>query len=340
MDKYLGRIKEANRGRCAVEHFDPSAERIGAFLSRAMTGSLFSETRALCILRAQTLSEADLKALDGSLDYELPDVYMFISAEIESKGGKPDAKGGKIAKALQLKKRGSDKSTSIQSFAKPPDYKLAEWIAAQVPELFGRQIGKAEAEYLAETVEYDLIYSELQKIDMALPPGARVDRKTIEDIVGTTRTMTVYELAAALGKKDLPAALRVLDSLMTNDLYAPLLASALFKHFWSLLKIRKYLEKNPQALRQYNTRGYGKDSPQTAAAFEIGSACGLVKSANMVYPVMIKSGVVNQAQSFSARALANILDTLQKFDVGIKTGRADDDPCALQMLCYKIARAS
>jgi DNA polymerase III delta subunit len=342
MNRYLDQVR-AKHSQCSIEHFDPASEPIGSFLARAMTASLFQEIRALCVLHAQALTEKELAELDRALDYEIPDVYIFISAEIDKKAPS-EAKTNKLNKTLQLKKRAADSSIMIYSFTRPRDYELSGWIMERVPELFKRQIGKPEADLLAETVEYDFIYSELHKIDMALPPGARIDKKTIQEIVGVTRAMTVYELAAALGNKDLVTALNVLDSLFVNNIsQAPILvASAVFRHFWALLKIKKFLEKNPAIFKQYNTKGYGKDSPQSRAAFEIGLACGLLtekdKASNRAFPVIIKSGIVSQSQTFTSSALKNILKSLQRFDVGVKTGRVDPNLCNLQMLCYGVFR--
>ncbi|MDR2694371.1 MAG: hypothetical protein LBB74_09200 [Chitinispirillales bacterium] len=331
--EYLERVKAAY-GRYTLENFDSTIERIGDFTARAMTASLFQEIRVCCVLHAQSLSDRELAALDAALGYGIPDVFIFVSAEIEKKS----AAEKKVKEGLRLKERAKDGSVSVRDAAKPYDNKVADWIVEQVPKFYDRQIGKPEAQLLADTVEYDLIYSELQKIDMALPPGARIDRKIIQEITGATRTMTVYELAAALGKRDLPAALRVLDSLISSNLYAPLAVSAVFKHFWSMLKIKKFLQKNPALLKQYNSRGYGPDSPQTIAAAEIGIACGIVteKTKNRVYPAIILSGIVNHAQNFSGAGLTEIIKTLQKFDVDVKTGRTSDDALSLQMLCYKI----
>jgi len=334
--KYLERIRAAH-GQYKLENFDSGIERMGDFTARAMTASLFQEIRVCCILHAQSLSEKELAALDAALNYEIPDVFIFVSAELEKKSKEEK----KVREGLHLKERAKDDTVSVQDAAKPYDSKIADWIAAQVPQFYDRQIGRPEAQLLADTVEYDLIYSELQKIDMALPPGARIDRKIILEITGATRTMTVYELSAALGKRDLPGALRVLDSLLSSNLYAPLVISTVFKQFWSMLKIKKFIQKNPALLKQYNTKGYGADSPQNAAAYEIGLACGLIteKTKSRVYPVMILSGIVGQAQSFSERGLIDIIKTLQRYDVDIKTGRADDSAVSLQMLCYRIVTA-
>jgi DNA polymerase III delta subunit len=331
--KYLEQIGAA-RGRFTLETFDSANERVGDFTARAMTASLFQEIRACCVLHAQNLKTEEIAVLNAALDYEIPDVYIFISAEIEKRS--KDEK--KVKDGLRLKERAKDPTVSVQDAAKPYDNKIADWIVEQVSKFYDRQIGKPEAQLLADNVEYDLIYSELRKIDMALPAGARVDRKIIQEITGATRTMTVYELAAALGKRDLPGALRVLDSLLASNLHPPLAVSAVFKHFWALLKIKKFLRKKPELLRQYNSRGY---EAQNAAAYEIGLAAGLVteKTKNRVYPAVILSGIVNQAQSFSDSGLAEIIKMLRVYDVGIKTGKADNGAVGLQMLCHRIVRA-
>jgi len=342
--KYLDRIK-ACHGEYKAEMFDALNERIDEFMAKAMTASLFQEIRVYCVLHAQSFTEKDLAALDKALDYEIPDVYIFISAEFDSNDAAKKKSGeAKIAKALRLKKREDDKSVSIKDCSKQPDYKIPEWIVEQVPLMFDRYIGMDEAEFLARTVEYDLLYSELQKIDLALEPGARIDKKIIQEIVGATRTMTVYNFSSALCQRDLPAALEVLDSLFANNTVfpTPFAVSAVFRDFWAMLKIRKFLKKNPHILKQFNTRGYGKDSPQTMAAVEIGIAAGLLtfNPKGRVFPVIIKSGIVQHAQSFSERGLREVIRMLQQFDVGVKKFRIEPNRCNLQMLCYRIARAA
>jgi DNA polymerase III delta subunit len=341
--KYLDRVRAAH-GHFTLENFDAANERIGDFAARAMTASLFQEIRACCVLHAQALNDKELAILNAALDYEIPDVYIFISAETDGSkpaDGKKKSSEKKVKDGLCLKERAKDPTVSVQEAAKPKDHLIAKWLAEQVSKFYDRQIGEPEARLLADTVEYDLIYSELQKIDMALPAGARIDRKIIQEITGATRTMTVYELAAALGKRDLPGALRALDSLLAANLHPTPAVAAVFKHFWAMLKIKKFLRKNPALLKQYNTRGYGPDSPQNAAACEIGIACGVIteKTKNRVYPAMILSGIVNHAQSFSDKGLVEIIRMLQEYDAGIKTGQADGSAAGLQMLCYRIARA-
>ncbi|MDR0307035.1 MAG: DNA polymerase III subunit delta [Chitinispirillales bacterium] len=334
-NRYLEQIKLV-RSEFILETYDSLTETLSSFIGRMMTASLFQEIRVFCIFHAQSFSESELGELDKALDYEIPDVYLFIAAQIE----KRSSAEAKILKKLQLKKRAAAALVTVQDCSKPYDNKLAEWITKQAPGMFNRQIERDAAQLLAELVEFDLLYSELQKIDINLPAGARIDKKIVEEITGATRTLTVFELAAALGQKDLPRALNVLDSLFSCGFSAPFAISAIFRHFWSLFKIKNFLEKNPALLKQYNAGGFGESSPQSKAAFEIGRACNLLteNDAKKVYPVIIKPGVINQSQKFTGAGLRRILGLLQQFDVEVKTGKTESSPRTLQMLCYRIAR--
>jgi hypothetical protein len=55
-------------------------------------------------------------------------------------------------------------------------------------------------------------------------------------------------------------------------------------------------------------------------------------------PVLIKSGIVEQASGFSCEELSKILAWLLEFDTGFKTGKFEPTEQALQLLCYKIIR--
>jgi len=336
-DRYLSRIG-AERGEYVLEVFDSLNEKLPDFTQRMMTVSLFSEVRVFCLLHAQSLSESELVELDSVLDYEIPDVYLFIGAQIEKRSSAET----KITKKLQLKKRGSIPGVVVQDCPKPYDNKLAEWITKQTPVMFNRQIERDAAQLLAELVEFDLLYSELQKIDTSLDQGVRIDKRTVEKVTGATRTMSVYELAAALGEKDLPEALCVIDSLFSGSFSVSFAVSAIFRHFWSLFKIKNYLEKNPGLLSEYNKGGFGESSPQSKAAFEIGKACGLLTDgeAKKVFPVIIKPGIINQSQKFSSAGLRAVLKMLQQFDADVKRGKVEASGRTLQMLCYKIVRVN
>jgi hypothetical protein len=72
----------------------------------------------------------------------------------------------------------------------------------------------------------------------------------------------------------------------------------------------------------------------------IGKAAGVLGDGQQkrIFPVLIKSGIVEQARSYSTGELSQILAWLLEFDTGFKTGKFEPTEQAMQLLCYKIIR--
>ena len=315
--------------------FDAASGSMALFVQEMLTPSLFAETRVFHVRHAQELKDGELGELAPMLAESVPDVHLIV--EIDE--GKKDA-------AAVLKKLNAGGAPggpcAVLAFARPADWEIPEWLAANAPLLIGRKISKADAEYFADRVgtDLDVLHSELQKIDLHLAAGSPVTRAAIDLISGNLREMNQFELAAAVGRRDLGATLRIIEGLYSTAFYMPLAVSALARHFWALLRINRFLEANPDVGRRFAaSQGY-KNPEQTATGLAIGKAAGLLgdKDANKIYPVLIKSGIVGQARAFSAAELAAVLSWLLEFDVGIKTGAIGDSAASLQLLCYRIIR--
>ncbi|NLG17468.1 MAG: DNA polymerase III subunit delta [Fibrobacter sp.] len=324
-----------------TERFDTGNGDFSLFIQNILTPSLFQETRIFLAGHAQELSDPDIRELNKLLDNPPPDCYLIIEIDEDKKGKEQESK---TAKKLSASKRAASPEIRFMEFPKPPDYKIGQWLTTQVPQLFGRSISKADADYLSDLAgsDIDTLYSELQKIDIHLPAGQRIDRNAIELIVGASRQMTVYELASVLSQKQFPRALTILDSLFSTGFYAPLMISALFRHYWALFRIRRFAEANPQVIKTFlNSRGFN-DPEQNAAAFAIGRASGLLAAGEQrkVYPVIIASGIVPLARKFSDEELTVVLKWLLEFDAGVKSGRVEGTEQEVQIFCFKIARVS
>jgi DNA polymerase III delta subunit len=232
---------------------------------------------------------------------------------------------------------------TIQEFARQPDYKIAEWVVAQVPNLFGRHISKSNAERLVDLVGTDtmVLYSELQKIDLYLPDKAAIDTAVIDTVAGATRLMSPFELAQALGKKDFGRALEIIESIYTGNVYLPLFIGTIFRHFWSMFKISEFAKVNPDTIRRFKAslKGYNKQQ-QEETGVAIGVAAGLLseKQVRSVYPVLVKSGIVYQALSFETKNYSAIFTALKEYDTGLKTGKVDDSKTGFQLFCYRIVK--
>jgi DNA polymerase III delta subunit len=330
---------EKTGGPCVRELFDPAAEAASLFAQRMLAPSLFQERRVFIMRHAQDIEDGDLDELDTALSAGLDGVYSII--EIEE--GKKDA--GRVLKRLHVDERisGTPPTACHLEFSKPREWEVAEWLVTHAPLLTGRRIARSDAEHLAERVGNDLetLHSELQKIDLYLPPGAPVNRAVIDHIAGAVRQATPYELAEALGRRDFFRARRIIDLLYSVAVSLPFVVSALGRHFWALWRIRKFLADNPEVGKRFAASRGGKSQVQTETGLAIGKAAGLLDDGEerKIYPVLVKSGIVEQAGKFTDEELSAILSWLLEFDTGIKTGRIEQAQSTLQALCYRIVRA-
>lgn len=323
------------------ERFDSTREPFEVYIERIITPSLFQSVRIFHIRHAQEYTDKELKRLDAIVSAEFPDVYVLI--EVETKKGRKSKKQSPAA-ILNIKtkvKKNPGKYLYLQ-FDKPPDYKLAEWLTVQVPLLFNRNISRDGAERIIDLAgnELDKLYSELQKIDINLPDGAPIDKAAIEAITDASRLISPYELAGALGQKNLPRVLEIVDSLYRHTFYAPPTIAVIFRHFWNVLKIRAFATENKDMANAYFRAQY---TEKTNIAHKIGVKTGMLRESDPVkkaYPVMVLSKIIEQASEFKNEHLKQIFIWLRDFDVGIKTGFVKPTKQVFQLLCYRIVRVA
>jgi hypothetical protein len=153
-------------------------------------------------------------------------------------------------------------------------------------------------------------------------------------------------VADALGHRDVPRALRGLESMFASSFYAPLLVSALFRHFWMLLKMRGFEAQQPKVVDAFvrASKSWDRDA-QNAHGATIGKAIGLFDPAvsdkalgGKIYAQMIKPDLIGQARAFSPEHLRAVIRWLHGVDVGVKTGRFDATLTSMQLLCVRIVR--
>jgi DNA polymerase III delta subunit len=337
-------VKE--HGAPGEEHYDSAQETFEQYLERVITPSLFASFRIFYVNHCQSLSGAELAQISALKGYDIPDVCLILMAD-ECKGGAGKSELSKEyekwLKAFERLAADEPERFSSKQFPKPRDYEIAGWLVSHVPSLFKRRMTAADAEYFVDLVgsDFDRIHTELQKLDIYLAEGQPVDRAAITEVVESTRSMTGFELAQALGRKDLARALAVVDSLFTGQFYAPPVVSAVFQHFWTLLKIRAFQRVSPATVQSYLQAARSRNRDATnKAALEIAMAAGVLtdKQANRLFPAIIKPAIIEQSQTFTEANLRAIVRWLRDYDVGIKTGAVTDTKANIQVLCYKIVK--
>ncbi len=325
------------------ERFDSSTESFSSFAERMMTPSLFQENRLFHIRHLNELSDGELKQLARVIEMAPPDIYCIADIDVNQK--RKDG-AGKILDALAVKKqmKSVPDKVALYEYSRPPDYKIADWLISQVPVFFGRKMSKSDAECLIELVgsELDMLYSELQKIDIHLSPGVPINKDAIMSITGATREKNFFELSRALGAKDFVRCLSILDSLFAASFSGPSFVYATFRHFWALFRIRAFAVANPEKMGSYLSDSLHY-TQKNELAHEIGVASGLLTASDPVkkaYPVIVLSDIVRHARSFKEHHLKQIFYWLREFDVGVKTGRCEASRYEVELLCYRIVRVA
>ena len=253
----LDRIRAA-RGEITVEIFDSEQQTVAGLTERVLTPSLFGGVRVFVVPHAESLDTEELAELEQLLGASLTDEYVVV--EGDKPGEDHKALAGFVRKAEKRAKEAAG-ACQVVTLLKPPPWKTADWLVANTPVLFGRRIDRADAEYLVERAgdDYDMLRSELEKIDLYLDEGKPVTREAIAGIVEGTREAAAYELAQALGRKEIGRALGLLDSLFSSSFYPPACISAIYRHFWSLLRIRAFEQKEPEKVRAFMRAVQGRD---------------------------------------------------------------------------------
>ena len=126
------------------------------------------------------------------------------------------------------------------------DYEIVNWISRSY-EGRGLQIEPPAAQLLAESAGTDLgtLVVETDKLLKNLPEGTtRIRLEDIEKNVGVSRQFSIFELTKALSARNARQAVRVASYIGQSARFAlPAAVSALFTHFYRILKYEALLAK-------------------------------------------------------------------------------------------------
>ncbi len=157
----------------------------------------------------------------------------------------------KVDKRLSLYKSVQKTGTVLDSPA-IRDYEIGNWIISYYRSK-GLRIEPQAAALLGEDAGTDLsvIAAETEKLLKNLPEGAvQVTVQDIEKNVGISREFSIFELTRELSLKNAPKALKIASHLGSGAKFAmPPAVSALYTHFYRILRYASFLSTNPRAGR-------------------------------------------------------------------------------------------
>lgn len=167
--------------------------------------------------------------------------------------------GARADKRKALYKNASKVGVVVDSM-QLKDYEMPRWISMYY-QTKGMTIAPDAAALLGEYAGTDLnkIAIETEKMLKNLPEGVReVSVADIEKNVGISRQFSIFELTKELSMKNYPKALRTAAYIGSAAKFAmPMAVSALYTHFYRILKYGALLKQNPHPANDQKARILG-----------------------------------------------------------------------------------
>lgn len=181
---------------------------------------MFAERQVVLLKEAQQMK--DIEKLESYIENPLHSTIFVVGYK-----GKTYDKRTKFYKTLK-------QSAEIFNSEKVKEYKLAEWIAEFVRSK-GYSISSKAINLLEEHIGNDLnrISNEIEKLALNLKGKKDITEDDIETYIGISKEYNVFELQAAIAKKDLAKAITIIRYFESNPKAGPIqmVLPALFASF-------------------------------------------------------------------------------------------------------------
>jgi DNA polymerase-3 subunit delta len=251
-------------------------------VAAAQTLPMFAAWRVVQVKNADKLSVASLEALTGYVRDPSPSTCLILQGE------KIDQRKKFF---VEMKKKGE-----LVEFKRLYENQLLPFIRSEAAEQ-GKKFQPAAAELLICLSGNNLqdLVSQIEKIITYAGSRDIIELADVKAVVSDTRVDSVFELANALGEKNLDKALRNLHALM-DDGEAPLLVLAMLsRHFRQLWRVLELVERK-------------------VASQELAKAAG-------VHPYFLQ-GIVRQCKNFRVAELRGVFEKFFTLDFALKSGSA------------------
>lgn len=198
---------------------------------------MFAEKQVVILKEAQHMR--DIEKLEPYIEHPLPSTIFVVGHKEKKLDGR-----SKLAKLLA--------KTAVHFVTKKiPEYQLAEW-TSQLVHKKGYLITPTALAMLTDHIGNDLsrISNELDKLTVNLGDRKEIKEEDIENYIGVSREFNVFELQAALARREVHKAIRIIEYFEQNPKAAPiqLILPALYSFFSKTYMMFSYPLNDERAL--------------------------------------------------------------------------------------------
>ena len=199
---------------------------------------MFAERQVVLLKEAQHMKDID--KLEGYIAAPLDTTVFIVGYK-----GKGVDKRTKMYKTLQA-------NAEVLTTKKIPEGKIQEWII-ELAKTKGYGIQPKAAALLEEHIGNDLsrIVNEIDKLSVNLQLKNTIDEDDIEKYIGISKEYNVFELQAAIAKKDLAGAIKIINYFEANPKAAAIqmVLPALYAYFSKIYAVYGLKDKSDAVLK-------------------------------------------------------------------------------------------
>lgn len=220
-----------------VQHIDGSETSLNKIIDEASSAGLFADQRVIAVHNAEGIKapsgSPQLKTLERYLESPDADLTLIFSAESVNRNHQPYkllASKGQSVECGRIK--GNDLRTWVNQVVVGNGYRFAGPALERALDLLG--------------VDMLMISRALEKIMLYCGERKQIEFEDVEKTLGSLREHAMWELTAAIGKRDRPTALRLLANLLNEGKHPLQLTTTLQYQFRQLLSVKALLlQKHP-----------------------------------------------------------------------------------------------
>jgi len=199
---------------------------------------MFADKQVVLIKEAQQMKEID--KLEAYIASPLETTILVVGYK-----AKGVDKRTKLYKTLQS-------NAEVLTTKKIPEGKMQEWII-ELAKTKGYKIQPKSAALLEEHIGNDLsrIVNEIDKLSVNLQLKDTIDEDDIEKYIGISKEYNVFELQAAIAKKDLAGCIKIINYFEANPKAAAIqmVLPALYAYFSKIYAVYGLKDKSDTVLR-------------------------------------------------------------------------------------------
>ena len=170
---------------------------------------MFSERQVVILKEAQHMKEVE--KLEAYIDHPLSTTVFIVGHKEKKIDGR-----SKLAKQLKSK-------TVLLTTKKLYDNELPDWTERMIHQK-GLDIQSKALQMLVDHIGNDLqrLENEVDKLTVNLQNRKQITEDDIESFVGVSKEFNIFELQAALGRRDMNSTLKILNYFEANPKVAPI----------------------------------------------------------------------------------------------------------------------